>query len=278
VSHPAALARAVVGTLTVAALLAGRATVAQQPATALTRDQQEAFLLEAEIIAARPVGRGVTGVHRLTLRRGDLTHDAAFQAVDEHRTLQRFEGTRRPEIFFRDSYRYNIAASRLAVLVGLGDMVPASVERRWRGARGALTWWVDDVAMDEGERRAKGLQAPDPVDWTRQVNRMRLFTALVHDTDRNLGNNLITRDWRLVMIDFTRAFRTERALLPNVPLARADRGVLDRLAALTEEALDRAMGPHLLAGERHALLARRDAIAVHFRRLVAEKGEAAVLY
>jgi hypothetical protein len=250
---------------------------ASPPAAPITRDQQEAFLLSAEIVADRPVGRGTTGIRRLTLRSGDLTHDAAFQTVDLHKTVQQFQG-RRPELNFRDAYRYNIAAARLAVLVGLEAMVPVTVERRWRGERGALTWWVDDVAMDEGQRQATGVSAPDDLDWTRQVHRMRLFTALVHDTDRNLGNNLVTKDWRLVMIDFTRAFRLVTTLLPNVPLTRADRDVLARLAALSDEGLARALGRYLTPDERRALLARRDAIAAHVTRLVAQKGEAAVLY
>jgi hypothetical protein len=247
------------------------------PAAPLTRDQQEAFLLSAEIVADRPVGRGTTGIRRLTLRSGGLTHDAAFQTVDRHKTVQQFPG-RTPELNFRDAYRYNIAAARLAVLVGLETMVPVSVERGWRGERGALTWWVDDVAMDEGQRQASGASAPDDLDWTRQVHRMRLFTVLVHDTDRNLGNNLVTRDWRLVMIDFTSAFRTARTLLPNVPLTRADRDVLARLAALSDEGLARSIGEHLTPDERRALLARRDAISAHFARLATSKGEAAVLY
>jgi len=36
---------------------------------------------------------------------------------------------------------------------------------------------------------------------------MRVFSQLVYDTDRNLGNVLISEDWHLWMIDFTRAFR-----------------------------------------------------------------------
>ena len=109
-----------------AALLAGSTAVAQESVTALTRDQQEAFLQSAEIVGDRPVGRGVTGIRRLTLRHGGVTHDAAFQSVDERRSVQHFPGAKRPEINFRDSYRYNIAASQLAVLVGLGDMAIAA--------------------------------------------------------------------------------------------------------------------------------------------------------
>ena len=56
------------------------------------------------------------------------------------------------ELRFVDSYRYNIAAWELARLLQLAEMVPATVERSYAGQRGALSWWVDDVMMDEEER------------------------------------------------------------------------------------------------------------------------------
>ena len=37
---------------------------------------------------------------------------------------------------------------------------------------------------------------------------VRLFDQLIYNTDRNLGNLLIDKDWRLWMIDHTRAFKT----------------------------------------------------------------------
>ncbi len=43
----------------------------------------------------------------------------------------------RTELMFADSYHFNIAAYRLARLLGLEDMVPVSIERRWNGRVGA---------------------------------------------------------------------------------------------------------------------------------------------
>ena len=79
-----------------------------------------------------------------------LTHDASFQAIDEHKTnVTLASGT--VEMNFVDSYKYNIAAYELAVLIGLDDMLPVYVQRSWQGNPGSLSWWLP-VKMDEEER------------------------------------------------------------------------------------------------------------------------------
>ena len=55
---------------------------------------------------------------------------------------------------------------------------------------GALSWWVD-AKWDEGARLKKHIEPPDSEAWNQQMHRMRAFTALVADTDCNLGNVLI---------------------------------------------------------------------------------------
>jgi hypothetical protein len=62
-----------------------------------------------------------------------------------------FEAGRNTELNFKDTYRYNIAGYRVAKLIGL-TTVPMSVERTVEGKVAAVTWWVDDVQMDEKER------------------------------------------------------------------------------------------------------------------------------
>src|SRR5439155_16055583 len=48
----------------------------------------------------------------------------------------------RTELNFVDSYKYDIAGYALAELLGLDDMVPMYVPRKWQGTSGALSWWV----------------------------------------------------------------------------------------------------------------------------------------
>lgn len=237
----------------------------------------EDFLRTAEVVNAEPVGKGKTETWRLTLTDGDLTHDASFQSIDERASVKDLGGGR-SEVGFVDSYRYNIAAFRLARLLGLDDMVPVSVERRWRAETGAITWWVDDVAMDENEMKERGLKAPDALAWSHQIYRVRAFSQLVHDTDRNRGNLLVTRDWRLWMIDFTRAFRRWPKLANTAGLERCDRKLLEALRKLTKEHLDAALADTLTGIELDGLAARRDLLVRHYDALVRERGEDAVLY
>jgi hypothetical protein len=249
-------------------------------AAQLTREQQAQFLDKAKIVKVEPIGKGVTRPFRLTLSDGSLTHDAAFQSVDESRSVSMHTGRdRTPELNFKDSWRLNIAAPRLAELIGIGSMVPVSVERTWNGKKGALTWWVDEVLMDEAERRKSNTEAPDKDEWNKQTLRMRVFTQLVHDTDRNQGNILITKDWRIVMIDFTRAFRPwDKTPSPLNILRRCDRTLLAGMRSLTKPVVEKEVGEYLTPFEIEGLLARRDAIVKHFDALVARLGEDAVLY
>ena len=258
------------------AVLALPASAAAQP----TREDQATFLESAKIVKSQPIGKGVTHPYRLTLTDGSVTHDAAFQSIDESKAVSMNTGRgRQPELNFKDSWRFNVAAPRVAEMLGIGGMVPVSVERTWQGKKGALTWWVDDVLMDDEGRRKTNAEAPDKEEWNRQSLRMRVFTQLVHDTDRNQGNILITKDWRIVMIDFTRAFRPwEKTPSPLNILRKCDRNLLAGMRGLTKPAMQKAVGDYLTPFEIDGLLARRDAIVKHFDGLVAQLGEDAVLY
>jgi regulator of protease activity HflC (stomatin/prohibitin superfamily) len=107
---------------------------------------------------------------------------------------------------------------------------------------------------------------------------MFVFAELVRDMDRNKGNVVYTRDWKVVMIDFSRAFRLERTLRSPAALQICDRQLLARMEQLTNDAVRRAAGNHLTGFEIDSLIARRDLIVQHFRKLVQERGEERVLY
>jgi hypothetical protein len=256
-----------------AGLAAGQAPA--PPRAALTPEQMETFLLEAAVVGSRPVGSGVTGTLRLTLADGALTHDAQAQFIDEDRAVYRVQGY--TEFNFRDCFCYNIAAYRLARLLGI-DNVPMSVERRVDGKRAAVTWWIDDVAMDEEARRKKGATDPDARRFEHYRYRQRLFDELIQNRDRNLGNLLYTTGWTMWMIDHTRAFRLTRDLGKPEELLRVDRTLYANLKKLAPETLASAVGPHLNKGEVEALIARRDAIVKLFEAKIAKSGEGAALY
>jgi hypothetical protein len=246
----------------------------------LSRDQMRQFLLKAKVTKSRQIGKGVTHPYRLTLTDGALTHDAAFQSVDEHQTVANLKGTGKGpavELNFVDAYRYNLAAEALATMLGLEHMMPVHVEREWNRKRGSLSWWVDTM-MDEGERLKKHIQPPDAAEWNNQMYRMRVFASLTRDSDRNLGNVLITPQWKVMMIDFTRAFRLQAQISNEKDLAKCDRQLLAKMEGLTKEGIKQAVDDYLTPSEIDAVLKRRDLLVAHFKKMVAEKGEAAVLF
>jgi hypothetical protein len=242
----------------------------------LTREEMANFLTNARIVGDTAIPVGVTHPVRLTLDDGKIRHDAAFSTVDEHLPVWKGKNGR-TELDFVDSYKYTLAAYRVAEVIGLEQMMPVTVERRWNQLRGALAWWVD-AQMDENARLKKGIRPPDAAAWNDQMFRMRVFSQLVGDTDRNVGNILIGRDWKLWMIDFTRGFRRTHQLLNVNELQRCDRELLARLRALTKEQLAERTKPYVGGAEIDALLARRDLIVARFEQLVGERGEARVLY
>jgi len=240
-----------------------------------TRERQEEFLRTAEVIKIKELSVGITNSSRATLSDGTSTHDAHVQTVDERKlSHQTGRGT---ELNFRDSYKFNIAAARLDQLIGL-NMVPPSVERKERGAAGAWTWWVDDVLMMEVERYKKKITPPDQQGWNRQMFRARVFNELVYNTDANLQNIVIDNDWRIWLIDFTRAFRVQKKLRAPKNLTKVDRKLLASLEALTDEALTQELGELLTKNELKGISARRDLILEAFREKIAKQGEQAVLY
>jgi hypothetical protein len=237
----------------------------------------ETFLLHARVVRTRSVNTGINNTSRVTLSDGRITHDAHVQTVDVSTTT--FVPQRGPaEVNFKDSYRYNIAGYRLARLLGLNH-VPMSVERDMGRSTAAVTWWVDDVLMDEGVRFKKG--APKEWDSNRtasQILIMRVFDELIANRDRNAGNLLWTVDGKMWMIDHTRAFRLNASLYNPKLLERCERSLLEALRGLTLESITAAVGHSLMKPEIEAILQRRDTIVKLFDDKVKERGERVALY
>jgi len=242
----------------------------------LTEEQKAQFLRTAKVVNSKQLGKGVTHPWRLTLSDGQVTHDAAFQPVDEHKPTMTFADGR-TELNFIDSYKYDIAGYELAKLVGMSDMIPVTVQRRWNGQDGALSWWIP-WKWDELMRHQQNLKPPDPDAWNKQMYKVRVFDQLVYDTDPNLTNVLITEDWRIWRIDFTRAFRQQKDLMDPKDLVMCDRQLLEKLRQLDADTVLEKTKPFLTKSEVKALMARRDKIVGTFEKLVAQKGEGAVLY
>jgi hypothetical protein len=241
------------------------------------QEQRTDFLLHAKVVGSNQASKGVTGTYRLMLSDGTITHLASFQPIDERKAVMQFNDGR-TELNFKDSYHYNIAAYQLAKLIGLDDIVPVYVERRWNGQVGSLSWWLPGVQFDEGERLKRHVQAPNPDAWNKQMYRVRVLDQLIYDNDPNLTNVLIDANWKLWRIDFSRGFRQQKTLRNPEDLVMCDRQLLDKLRKLDGDELLQATKHHLTKAEVQAVMARRDLIVQTFEKMVAQKGEGAVLY
>ena len=269
---PVLLAATLLGS---AASLPTNASAATAPAE-LTDAEKEEFLRTAKVVESRKVPVGVTRPERATLSDGRLTHDAHIQTVDIFKA--QYQTPSGSEINFRDSYKYNIAAYELDRLLGL-NMVPVSVERKVAGDLAAVTWWCDDIMMMDKERYTKKIPVPlaKRVSWNDQMYQVRVFNELIYNTDPNLGNVLITDDWNIRIVDFSRGFRSRKDLRSPGNFVRCDRRIYNALRRLDEETLKSELGPYLKKNEIKGLLARRDKIVKFFDQKIAEKGEAAVI-
>ena len=249
----------------------GKATSTPQLSTA----EMETFLQKARIMDKRDAGAGVTGSLRVTLSDGKLTHDAHVQFVDITKPV--FEAGQHTELNFKDSYRFNIAGYRLAQLLEI-NTVPMSVERNIDGKAAAVTWWVDDVKMNEKDRLTKKTMGPDPLRTSNQIQLMHIWDELIQNRDRNMGNILWTGDWTMWMIDHTRAFRLGKDLQTPASLNRVERSLFEKMRALDRQAFTASVGKTLTKDEIEALFVRRDKIVQLFDEKIKSLGEDKVLF
>jgi hypothetical protein len=246
------------------------------------RPAQEEFLRTAEIVKAEPIGEGVTKPYKLTLRKDGVEMVAAWK------------NPKGIQFGYLEGWQYEIAAYRLDKLIGLG-MVPPAVERDFQGKPGALVLWAKNKysllkVMDD--------KIPIPAGVLAQVENMkylaRAWDSLVANEDRTQQNVLYTDDWRTILFDHSRAFRSTGKFVKRLMFGRngllvSDQGTpylfqrlprrfVDNIKALTFEAIRQAVGDTLTDREIRAILIRRDLILTEVHQMIAERGEKAVLY
>src|SRR5439155_22856333 len=108
---------------------------------------------------------------------------------------------------------------------------------------------------------------------------LRIIYQLIYDTDANLNNVLIGEDWKIWLIDFTRAYRFGNDLKdPKENLVRCDRQLFEKRKALDAKEVAKKTKHYLDKDDVKAVMARRDKIVEYFQKLISEKGENEVLY
>jgi hypothetical protein len=231
------------------------------------RAQFEDLLRHAEVVSFEELAMGDIRPKRVTLRKGEIELRAAWKPFASAKSAG--GGTHTASVTFREPAE--IAAYEMDKMLGL-DMVPPTVERTIQGVRGSMTLWINGCKV---YKELEG-KMPATSDWSRQSSRMQLFDALIGNTGRHATNLLVDPKGGIVLIDHVLAFPGE-ADLGNPPV-RFDRRVVAKLRTLRDEDLRSRLKDLLDPGQIQGLLERRAALLAHVARLVAEKGEAAVLF
>ncbi len=239
----------------------------------------EAFLATAEVVSSEQLSgtEAVTQPWVLTLKQDGEVRRALWKDI---------EG--RPEGFI-ENWRYEIAAFRLDDYLGL-HRVPPTVERRYRGNRGSCQLWIEG-AMTLKEKEAKKIKTPSLKipSWNRATYLQRAFDNLIANEDRHMKQLLITADWRVLLIDHSRSFRTSKKFVRELIfterhregpklMRELPRAFVEKLRGLDAAALRTAVGEYLADDEIAAVLARRNLILAEVERLIAKFGESSVLY
>ena len=247
------------------------------PEEVAERPKWEEFLLNANVVAEKQItSDAVTNPWRITLELDGVTNDALWKNV---------EG--RPKGYI-EGWKYEIAAYLLDKYLGL-NMVPPTVEKRFHNNRGSCQLWVK-AKMSMKEKVEQKIKTP-PIKvfyYNRALNLQRYFDNLIGNEDRHQNNYLITEDWRILLIDHSRSFRTGKKWTTELPygeknkeglvLKEMPRELFEKTKALTFEAIRGAVGDTLTDEEINAVLARRDLIVQHINRLIEKNGEENVLY
>jgi hypothetical protein len=234
------------------------------------------FLRTAAIEGATATPGGVSGARKVLLVAGDLRVHAVFRDVDVTKPAPPPEIRVGAMLGFRDSAMFEAAAYELSRLLHL-DRVPPTVARTFQGRLGTVQIWMEDC-VTENDRERKGLHPPDPERWYAQMEIMNVWDGLIGNVDRNGGNMLIDRNWKLWFIDHTRAFINSTALVNERRLTACDRDLWRALTELDDGEVRARLEAYLTRSEIRFLLQRKKRLVKHFQALIRTKGERAVLY
>jgi hypothetical protein len=264
-------------------LAAPGALLAQfKPEEIAKRAEMETFLRTADIIHSEPAGEGVTHPMRLILKKGDVQVTAFWK------------NPRGMMNGYLEGWQYEIAAYRLDKLIGL-NMIPVVVEREFQGKEGALSLYAENKCsllqvMEE--------KIPVPPEAGDRIEKMKWLTrawdSLVGNDDRTQQNILYTEDWRTILFDHSRAFRsteefTQRLMYGADGIKRANDGhaflfrrlprwFYERIKTLTFDSIRSAVGENLTEQEIRSVLARRDLLVKEIDAQIRQTGETDVLY
>lgn len=240
-----------------------------------TDDEIEEFLLTATIVEMEEIPVGITDPRKARLEKNGIQLYACFRDVDIHRRQETLPGIgiRRN---WRDCCKFECAAYRLGKLLGLRN-IPPVVMREIKGKEITLQIWVEGALM-ETDRASQKINPPNPWRHGMQWQVMHVFDALIHNDDRNAGNMLYDRDWKLWLIDHTRCFPQISDLPKTLKVKHCEKNLWENLQNLDEEVVKERLDEYLESAELKALFQRREKLVQYIEDQIEQRGERQVLF
>lgn len=240
----------------------------------------EEFLATAKIVDQKqlPESEGVTQPWELTLEKDGIKRNAVWKKIS---------GNVRG---FKENWKAEIAAYRLSKALGL-NMVPPTVEREFQGDKGSCQLWVD--FWKNFEKITKEKLQPKGIKYSyfiRALCLQRAFDNLISNEDRHQRNYLITEDWRMILIDHSRTFRTTAKFTKNLIydekykegknfiMDTLPRKFYEAVKSLTAASIREVVGDTLTDEEIGSTVARKDLMVAWIEKHIKEMGETYALY
>ena len=244
------------------------------------RPDWEEFLKTAEIVESeQPWSRreAVTEPWRLTLEKDGVQRQAIWKNPSG-----RQKG-------FMENWRWEIAAYELDKYLGL-NMVPPTVEKRFHGDLGSCQLMVDyKISLKDKYENNIDVPSYKVFHWNRALYLQRAFDNLIANEDRHQNQFLITEDWRMILIDHSRSFRTSKKFTKKLIydekyregprlMKQLPRELVEKMKSLDFDIIKNAAGEYLRDNEIEAVLMRRDLIIDWINNRIEKMGEDKVLY
>jgi hypothetical protein len=239
-----------------------------------SREEIEVFLRTAKIVGITGYPEGVTNPKRLGLDDGTVQHDALYKNIDVRKSGVYKMGSVF-EFDFKDSWKFEVAAYEIDKLLSL-NMIPVTVERKYQGVTGSLQYWINDCISEE-ERRLEERQPPSIVRWNWQMYKVWVFDKLIYNIDRNLKNLLVAPEWKCVMIDHSRSFKSLDKVEALNKLKYFSRSLMEGVEQLDEAEVRERCGRWLTDSEISTMMKRRDILVDYYHELLQENGKS-ILY
>ncbi len=233
------------------------------------------FMRTADIQLIEELEVGITDPRRVELFKDGITLRAVLRDFDHIHERQRFEREFYNQL--RDSFVFDLAAYELARMLGLNNVPPVTL-RRVNNVEASLQIWVED-AMVEWDRFEKAIVPPDEMFFQMQRQNMRVFDTIIGNVDRNNGNILYDANWNHWLIDHSRSFLPDADKMPYLDeIEWCSRYMYETLKDFDEDLLLERLSPPLERAHIRAILKRRDKVVERLDALIAERGEAVVLF